>query len=138
MNDERRRLPSWWPTEPTTFYPSQVIRELIVAIIVLVGVVETMAILLPVTLETKANPLQTPVTIAPEWYFLWLFQLLKLIPEILAVALVGVLILAIFALPFLDRNPERRPTRRPVVTALGAGLVILITILTLWAALSAG
>lgn len=124
--------------EPTTFYPSQLIRELIVAIIVLAGVVETMGILIPLTLEAKANPLETPISIAPEWYFLWLFQLLRVMPELLAVAVVVVLMILLFALPFLDRGPERSPTRRPFMVTAGVALIVIIALLTTWGAISAG
>jgi mono/diheme cytochrome c family protein len=81
-----------------------------------------------------ADPSDATYVPRPEWYFLWLFQLLKYFPgklEMLGahgipLLLVGLLLL----LPFLDRRPERRLWKRPIA-ALGALFVLgFITALT--------
>jgi ubiquinol-cytochrome c reductase cytochrome b subunit len=69
----------------------------------------------------------------PEWYFLFLFQLLKYFEGPLAiiatVIIPGAVGVFLFALPFLDRSKSRRPAKRmPVLSAVGlvmAGVVAL-------------
>lgn len=74
----------------------------------------------------------------PEWYFLFIFQLLKYFPGSLeflgAVVLPAVVVVALFALPWLDRSPRRHFSGRPVVVAV-AGLfaagAVALTVLAL-------
>lgn len=65
----------------------------------------------------------------PDWYFYFLFQLLRIFkwPESVILGTVGIptiALLLLFALPFLDLRAERRPLRRPVAM-VGAILVVL-------------
>ena len=53
------------------------------------GVMGGIALLWPADLAPQANVLVTPAGIKPEWYFLGLFQLIKIIPEI-----AGIIVLA--------------------------------------------
>jgi mono/diheme cytochrome c family protein len=61
----------------------------------------------------------------PEWYFFFLFELLKifkgqnaLTPVIMATFIVpNVLMVLLLATPFIDRGPERRISRRPIALA---------------------
>lgn len=88
-------------------------------------------------LEFPADPTSTDFLPRPEWYFLFLFQLLKLFPgplEPVATMLVpGVVMGSILLLPFLDRGEERRPWRKPVTTAVAIIYVVGIVALTLLA-----
>jgi hypothetical protein len=70
----------------------------------------------------------------PDWYFYFLFYLLRIFkwPESVVIATVGiptVLMILLFALPFIDVRPERRPLRRPVamvallLTAVSMGIL---------------
>src|SRR5262249_46985919 len=80
----------------------------------------------------------------PEWYFLGLFQLLRLKlfqgrAMVLGTAVIpGVLALLAISLPWLDRNPERRPPRRPVARAAGVLLLVGFASLTIAGALEPG
>ena len=83
---------------------------------------------------TRAIRSYTP---RPEWYFLFLFQLLKYFPgslEVIGVIVLPTLaLLLLMALPFLDRGPKRTPSKRPWVigvTALGFVGVIVLTVLS--------
>ena len=59
-------------------------------------------------------------------------QLLKYLPEPIAVGLPGLAGLIIFLIPFLDRSSERHPSRRPVAVWLGIGfLAITLTLAVL-------
>jgi ubiquinol-cytochrome c reductase cytochrome b subunit len=76
-----------------------------------------------------ADPFETPPNVKPEWYFLWAYELPRLVPERLAMLLQGLAVAALFALPFVDRSPARHPLDRPFITlALGLGLLALLTL----------
>jgi len=105
------------------FWPNHVLKEG-VACYILLGVVITLAVYLPLMPGPPADPYSTPDGIKPEWYFLPMFQLLKYLPEPIAVGLPGLAGLIIFLLPFLDRSPERHPSRRPV--AVWSGIAFLV------------
>lgn len=108
------------PTEETgvPFAPHHVSRELVVFPLFFAGMI-ALVILSPPHLGEKADPFTTPAAIKPEWYFLPTYQLLKYFPKLmgLAVSLVPPLLLMVW--PFLDRSPERRPSRRKVSVMIG-------------------
>ena len=110
------------------FFPNHVIKEGIAAYLI-IGILLTLAILVPFHLDEPANPFETPAGIKPEWYFLPMFQLLKYLPEPVAVALPGIFGLLLLILPFLDQSPERHPRKRPVCIGIGTALLVVILIL---------
>jgi len=79
----------------------------------------------------------------PDWYFLWIYQLLKIsafesagLPVALtAVTLIFVLLLL---LPFLDRGKARRISQRPFYVTVGVVLAAEIIVLTIWGYLTPG
>ncbi|OGO16812.1 MAG: hypothetical protein A2Z14_07095 [Chloroflexi bacterium RBG_16_48_8] len=115
------------------FFPDLVFKDTLIALLVFVFLV-AMAFFLGAPLEERANPSDTSYTPRPEWYFLFLFQLLKYFPGQLEV--IGVIVLpslviaALVALPFLDRSPKRNFRHRPWVIGLTASLVAAVIILT--------
>ncbi len=96
------------------------------------GVIGGIALLWPADLAQPANVLVTPSGIKPEWYFLGLFQLIKVIPELAALIMVGILVVLLFVLPFIDRSPERNPRYKPVTTTIGILIVLALVALTIW------
>ena len=102
------------------FYPRQAFRDT-VAIFIAFAVLFTMAVAARVPLEQLADPTDTSYTPRPEWYFLFLFQTLKLFTGPLevvgAVVLPGLAILAIILVPFVDRGQMMRVSRRFVAMA---------------------
>jgi hypothetical protein len=75
-------------------------------------------------LGPKADPTTTTYVPRPEWYFFFLFELLRVIkpPCSSPLATIGVptiCMILLIALPFIDRGPERRPERRPIATIAG-------------------
>jgi len=83
----------------------------------------------PVDHLLPADPFETPANAKPEWYFLWAYQLPRLVPEGLALALEGIALVALFALPFIDRGPDRHPLDRPVASAaIALALAALVTL----------
>ena len=117
------------------FFPNYVLDE-VIAWYVMLAVLIILASLFPAGLEAPADPLRTPEHTKPEWYFLFLYQGLKLVPRIVGVTapLIGILLLLL--LPFIDRNPHLAPAKRPI--AIGVGVVTLIGIIafTIWGWLS--
>jgi mono/diheme cytochrome c family protein len=114
------------------FFPDAIFKDAILSILVLVILI-VLIVGFGVPLEERADPADTTYTPRPEWYFLFLFQLLKYFPGQLEVIGVFVLptifLLLLFALPFLDRSPKRHPFDRPFVTGattlVMAGIVFL-------------
>ena len=61
-----------------------------------------------------ANPMSTPAHIVPEWYFLWVYAILRSIPNKLAgVAAIALVFISLLALPFLNTSPIRSSNFRP-------------------------
>ena len=127
------------------FFPDHFMTEFyvvigIIALAIMIGVV---GMLSPVGLGAPADPLNTPLHVKPEWYFLALYQLLKYVPpSILGIngpmfAVVGILlavvILAIW--PFLDKKTDSKKAMR--VRAIGVAVfVVLAIVLTIWGEVS--
>jgi len=122
------------------FWPDIIYKDLIVSFalfLLLVG----LAIFVGVPNEPKADPSDTAYIPRPEWYFLFLFEMLKYFPgqlEWVGTAIIpAVAVLALILLPFFDRNPNRFWRRRRfAITAMSVivfgivGLTILATATT--------
>src|SRR3972149_6309526 len=130
MNDEekRRYLESYRKAKEDGegFFPFAVFRAALVALLLFLLLI-ALAYFLGPPLEARADPNDATYTPRPEWYFLFLFQLLKYFPgrlEVIGVFVLPTLAIAvILALPLLDRSPRRHFLSRPVVSLLAvAGL----------------
>jgi len=115
------------------FYPVQVFKDT-VAIFVAFAILFVMALVARVPLEQLADPTDTSYIPRPEWYFLFLFQTLKMFNGTLevvgAVVLPGLAVLALVLVPFLDRGQMVKLTRRTVAFASVAFAAITWTGLT--------
>ena len=105
------------------FFPYAVAKDSIMACIVM-GVIITLSIVLGAELGPKADPTTTTYVPRPEWYFFFLFELLRVVkpPSLTPLATIGiptVCLILLLLLPFYDRGPERRPERRPIATTAG-------------------
>jgi len=116
------------------FFPDIIFKDTIVVLIVFLVLV-ALAYFIGAPLEARANPADTSYTPRPEWYFLFLFQLLKYFPgnlEVIGVVLLPTLaIIVIFLLPFIDRSKFRHFRNRPIVTTgtlFGLVAIIFLTI----------
>ncbi|HMA26155.1 MAG: c-type cytochrome [Solirubrobacterales bacterium] len=110
------------------FFPYAVLKDSAMFLIV-VAVIVILSILLGAEQGPKADPTTTTYTPRPDWYFYFLFELLRVIkpPWATPIATIGIPTIAmvlLLLLPFYDRNPERRPERRPI--ALTAGILTII------------
>jgi ubiquinol-cytochrome c reductase cytochrome b subunit/menaquinol-cytochrome c reductase cytochrome b/c subunit len=122
------------------FFPYAVAKDGLMACIVM-AVIIAMAIVLGAELGPKADPTSTTYTPRPEWYFFFLFELLRVVkpPALVFVATVGIPTICmalLILLPFIDRNPERHPLKRPIATTAGIMTIIAMAFLTLEGALA--
>jgi quinol---cytochrome c reductase cytochrome c subunit, bacillus type len=122
------------------FFPYAILKDSVMACIV-IGVIITMSILFGAELGPKADPTTTTYTPRPEWYFFFLFELLRVVkpPLLVFVATVGIPTLALvllLLLPFYDRGPERNPLRRPIAVTAGIATIAAMTYLTVLGALA--
>src|SRR3954465_8534712 len=116
------------------FFPYAVAKDSAMACIVM-AVIITLSIVLGAELGPKADPTSTTYVPRPEWYFFFLFELLRVIkpPELVPLATIGIptiCMVLLLLLPFYDRGPERRPERRPIATTAGIITIIAMGYLT--------
>jgi menaquinol-cytochrome c reductase cytochrome b/c subunit len=105
------------------------------------AVIILMAILFGAELGSKADPTSTTYTPRPEWYFFFLFELLRVVKpaELVVVATVGIptiCLVLLLMLPFFDRSPERNPLRRPIAVTAGIATIAAMAYLTVLGALA--
>ena len=90
------------------FYPDHVSTEfrVVVGIFILAVIIGAIGLISPVGLGQPADPMDTPAHVKPEWYFLFLYQILKFVPKTTGalIPVIGVLLLII--LPFFDKKPD--------------------------------
>jgi len=115
------------------FWPDSIFKDLIVSLAIFILLV-LLATFIGVAPEPKADPSDTSYLPRPEWYFLFLFQMLRLkifageLGQFLgAVAIPGAFMALLAALPFIDRSPERNIFKRPI--ALIGWIVVMAIIL---------
>jgi len=116
------------------FFPYAVAKDAVMACVVM-AVIITMSLVLGAELGTKANPTTTTYVPRPEWYFFFLFEVLRVIkpPSLVGLATIGIPTLCmifLFLLPFYDRGPERRPERRPIATTTAIFVMAAMAYLT--------
>src|SRR5215204_805110 len=122
------------------FFPYAVAKDGAMACIVMVVII-ALAVVLGAELGPKADPTTTTYTPRPEWYFFFLFQLLRVVqpPELVFLATIGIPTICLnllLLLPFFDRNPERHPLRRPIATVAGIATIAAMAYLTVLGALA--
>ena len=116
------------------FFPYAVAKDSIMAAIVVL-LIAFLSLLFGAELGPKADPTTTTYVPRPEWYFFFLFELLRVVkpPELTPLATIGIptiCMILIILLPFVDRSPERRPERRPVATFTGIFVIGAMAYLT--------
>lgn len=126
------------PVKSMRFFPNFLLRDLLAWILAL-GALAAVAALFPWELGVKADPFApAPVGIRPEWYFVFMFQTLKIIPAkvllfdgevvgILGFMVAGLLVLLV---PFLDKNASARRYSRGF-TLLGIFVLAYMIVMTI-------
>lgn len=127
------------------FVPNFALRELI-GWLLAVAILAALAAFAPWELGVKADPFASaPPGIRPEWFFMWMFQTLKLLPahilgiegELIGVLAFSILGLVLLILPFLDRSPETGRYRR-VVPVIGWFGLLYVLGMTVWGYVATG
>ena len=141
----RRYKHAEYPEKDTIpFFPNYIILEVIVSYLVLALLV-VLATVLPAGLEEQADPFNTPQHIKPEWYFLWIYQFIKVpsmligpgvLAELAGIFIPAVGIVLLILLPFLDRKAERRPSRRRLAMVVMALILAVLVALSIWGLVS--
>ncbi|XJZ26033.1 c-type cytochrome [Bacillota bacterium Lsc_1132] len=112
---------SEYPGKTEAFWPNFLLKEWMVGAVFLVGFL-SLTVANPAPLERIADPTDTGYIPLPDWYFLFLYQLLKYSYASGPYTVVGALVIpglafgGLLLAPFIDRGPERRPIKRPVAT----------------------
>jgi quinol-cytochrome oxidoreductase complex cytochrome b subunit len=121
------------PNRIMLFYPEFLFKEAVAALIV-VAVLITLCFVFPMKVGDPADPSDTSFKPRPEWYFMAPFYILKIVPSSLEIIPTvfgpAVSFLLLVLLPFLDRNPETSPKKRPVAIALLIVSVVLTVLFT--------
>jgi quinol---cytochrome c reductase cytochrome c subunit, bacillus type len=121
--------------EGKPFFPYAVAKDGTMAAIVL-AVIIFLALLFGAELGPKVDPTTTTYVPRPDWYFYFLFEVLRVmknVPKFTPMATIGVptiCMILLFLLPFYDRGPERRIERRPIALAAGIATIAAMAYLT--------
>ncbi len=123
------------------FWPHHLLKEVAAALLVM-ALLAVLVVVSPAPMLDQADPFSTPAHIKPEWYFLAAYQFLKFAeyfrplgawaPKGLGVGIMGLVMLVLVFLPFLDRNPERAPKTRSFAMAVGVFGVLAFVGFTVW------
>jgi len=117
------------------FFPYAVAKDSVMAMFVMLVII-FLALMFGAELGPKADPTTTTYVPRPDWYFYFLFEVLRVmknVPKFTDMATIGVptiCMILLFLLPFYDRSPERRIERRPVALAAGLATIFAMAYLT--------
>jgi mono/diheme cytochrome c family protein len=132
------------------FYPFAMLHDTIMSLVV-VSVITGLAIVWKYTTpgdhhteqpgwlgplyDARADPGTINFVPRPDWYFYFLFYLLRIFkwPDTVVIGTVGlptVLLIILIAVPFIDTRQERRLSRRPVAIVASILVVISMGVLT--------
>ncbi len=126
---------SEFPGKTEAFIPDFLLKEWMVAVVFLVGFMTLVFSEMP-PLGEKADPTNTSFLPVPDWYFLFVYQLLKYKwasgPYVLIgiVVLPGIAAAALLLAPWLDSGKERRPHKRPATIGIMLTTLVMIVALT--------
>jgi quinol-cytochrome oxidoreductase complex cytochrome b subunit len=116
------------------FFPYAIMKDSVMFVLI-AAVLVIMSLVMGAEQGPKADPTTTTYVPRPEWYFFFLFELLKVIksPELVPLATVGIptiCMVLLLLLPFYDRGPERIPWKRPIASITGVMVIIAMAYLT--------
>ncbi len=126
---------SEYPGKTEAFWPNFLLKEWMIGAVFLIGYL-LLTVAHPSPLEGQADPTNTAYIPLPDWYFLFLYQLLKYefasgpFNVVGAIIMPGLAFGALMLAPFLDRGPERRPSKRPLPTGFMLLAIASIVFLT--------
>lgn len=112
---------SEYPGKTEAFWPNFLLKEWMIGAVFLIGYL-IITVAHPSPLERQADPTDTTYIPVPDWYFLFMYQLLKYefasgpFNVIGAIVVPGLAVGALMLVPFMDTSKERRPFKRPLPT----------------------
>ena len=122
-------------TSAEIYYPFFLFKVIVAMMFIFVLVAIILAVAFPVGLEDPADPTDNLYIPKPVWYFMFLYQLFKYFPGKLEVVAATILpaggLLLLLLVPFFDKNPEKRPLKRPFAMASLLSVVTAIIVLTI-------
>jgi menaquinol-cytochrome c reductase cytochrome b/c subunit len=127
-----------YPGKSEAFVPNFLLKEWMVGAVVLVGFM-VLVLTHPAPLGYLADPLNPNFIPMPDWYFLFMYQILKYPYTSENFIVIGTIIIPTFAFgalllaPFLDTSKERRFYRRPIASTLMIFSIITVFYLTITA-----
>ena len=129
------KIPGADNEESYKFYPDHVLREAIIFIFLLF-VFTILTVIFSPHMGSMADPLTTPAHIKPEWYFYWVFRLLKLVPLIVGVMIpvIGAVVFIIW--PFIDGKIKQDDSKIDYLPILGSLIALILIVMTIWEAVS--
>jgi ubiquinol-cytochrome c reductase cytochrome b subunit/menaquinol-cytochrome c reductase cytochrome b/c subunit len=122
-------------SEGEPFFPYAVTHDGLMACIMM-AVIIFLSLMFGAELGPKADPTTTTYVPRPDWYFFFLFEVLRVmrnVPKFTPMATIGVptiCMILLFLLPFYDRSPERRIERRPIALAAAVTTIAAMAYLT--------
>jgi quinol---cytochrome c reductase cytochrome c subunit, bacillus type len=143
VNEEQKKLYkekySQEKQKGVKFWPDIIYKDVVITLALFIVLI-ILATWIGVAQEPKADPSDSAYIPRPEWYFLFLFQMLKYFPgslEWLGTTIIPIIaVLALFLLPFFDRNPKRYWKSRPWAIGIMTVMALGIVVLTILAAVS--
>ncbi|WP_163969847.1 menaquinol-cytochrome c reductase cytochrome b/c subunit [Oceanobacillus halotolerans] len=124
---------SEYPGRTEAFWPNFLLKEWLVGSVFLVGFL-SLTLAHPSPLEGVADPTDAAYVPLPDWYFLFLYELLKYDFASGPYTLMGIIVIpglafgALLLAPFLDNGPGRRPYQRPIAV----GMMLLAVTSVIW------
>ncbi len=87
----------------------------------------------PAELGPKFDPAGTPIFMPPEWYFLWIFTLLRTWAPVIYVGVLapGLLVVLMMIAPWIDTGRRPKLTDRPEMAVIGISSIVYFIYLTL-------
>jgi mono/diheme cytochrome c family protein len=123
------------PFFPPAMFHDTVMSLVVVCVIIALAVIWKYTSLLGVHYAAKADPGTTSFVPRPDWYFYFLFYLLRIFkwPETVIIGTIGiptVCLVLLLGLPFVDTRMERRLSRRPVAIVAAVLVILSMGVLT--------
>ena len=87
----------------------------------------------PAELGPKFDPAGTPIFMPPEWYFLWIFTLLRTWAPVIYVGVLapGLLVVLMMIAPWIDTGRRPKLTDRPEMAIIGISSIVYFIYITL-------
>ena len=119
------------PMDRVNVWPHLMMAEF-VALVVVMAMLTFFSVAVDAPLRELANFNQTPNPSKAPWYFLGLQELLRYLhPQVAGVTIPTVIIIALMAAPFTDRNPSTRPDDRKLAIVLFSFFMLSFAVLTI-------